>query len=76
MNALEQLKALDAQREKVLEAARSAALQKAQDAIRELGELGLQYDLVQRPAATTLKAQRMDSPQKASPTFDQTLYGS
>jgi hypothetical protein len=46
VNALEKLKALDEQREKVQEEARTAALQKARDAIRELGELGLNYSLV------------------------------
>ena len=72
MNALEKLKALDEQRDKVLQEAKSAALQKAQDAIRELSELGLHYSLVQES-----RAPQMERPEaKASPTFDQTLYGS
>jgi len=77
LNALEQLKALDAQREKVLEAARSAALQRAQDALRELSDLGMHYDLVQQPVPLPPKVQRTESSEKkASLRFDQTLYGS
>ncbi len=77
MNALEKLKALDEQRDKVLQEAKSAALQKAQDAIRELSELGLHYSLVQEFCAPKAGAPRMERPEaKASPTFDQTLYGS
>ena len=77
LNVLEQLKALDAQREKVLEAARSAALQRAQDALRELSDLGMHYDLVQQPVPLPPKVQRTESSEKkASLRFDQTLYGS
>ena len=77
MNALEKIKALDEQREKILEEARSAALQKALDAIRELSELGLQYSLVQeerQPKANSSPPGRSEV--KPSLTFDQTLYGS
>ncbi len=77
MNALEKYKALDEQREKVLEEAKSAALQKAQEAIKELSELGLHYSLVQDSRGPKAAAPRTESPEpKASPTFDQTLYGS
>ena len=77
MNALEKLKALDEQREKVLEEANSATLQKAHEAIKELSELGLQYTLVQESRAPKATAPPTELPEpKASPTFDQTLYGS
>ena len=77
MDALEKLKALDEQREKVLEEANSATLQKAQEAIKELSELGLHYTLVQESRAPKATAPRTELPEpKASPTFEQTLYGS
>ncbi len=77
LNTLDKIRALDEQREKILEEAKSAALQKAQDAIRELSELGLRYSLVQEerePKARSSPTGRSEA--KPSPTFDQTLYGS
>ena len=77
MNATEKLKALDNEREKVLEEVKSAALQKAQAAIEELKQLGLRYRLVQEaqaPKADTPPTERSEA--KPPPTFDQTLYGS
>ena len=77
MNTLEKIKALDEQREKILQEAKSAALQKAHEAIRELSELGLQYSLVREerpPKANSAPPVRSEA--KPSATFDQTLYGS
>ncbi len=77
MNATEKLKALDNEREKVLEEVKSAALQKAQAAIEELKLLGLRYRLVQEaeaPKAVAPPTERSEA--KPLPTFDQTLYGS
>lgn len=76
MNTLEKIKALDEQRKKILEEAKSAALQKAQDAIRELGELGLRYNLVQETGEKPSATPTGRSEAKPSPTFDQTLCGS
>lgn len=83
VNALEKLKALDEERAKVLEEARKAALQKAQDAVRELNDLGLSYHLVESPEPPGRKAQQSArppaEPAKAGPLssgFDQTLMGS
>jgi hypothetical protein len=77
VNAVEQLKALDAQREKVLEEARAVALQRAQDAIRELNELGLRYHLVQESSGA-IRSRQAPGPAESKPAanFDQTLCGS
>ncbi len=77
MNAIEKLKALDEQREKVLEGAQAAALQKARDAIRELSELDLHYTLTQETRAPKAGGRSIERPDpKPSPAFDQTLCGS
>ena len=55
MSVLEKLKALDEQRAKVLSEAKSAALQKAQDAIGELSQLGFHYKLVESSGLPTAK---------------------
>src|SRR5437868_15394300 len=56
-NVLDQLKALDEQRTKLLETAKNAALEKAKEAIAELNALGFQYRLAEG-AAPTPRAQR------------------
>jgi hypothetical protein len=83
VNSLEKLKTLDEERAKVLEEARTAAYQKAQDAIKGLSELGLHYRLVEAPHPTAVKAQKtapwgIEAPKldPLSSGFDQTLLGS
>jgi hypothetical protein len=54
---LDQLKALDEQRAKLLEGAKNAALEKAKEAIEELNALGFRYRLAEGPAlARVLRA--------------------
>ena len=54
---LDQLKALDEQRAKLLEGAKNAALEKAKEAIEELNALGFHYRLAEGPAlARVLRA--------------------
>ena len=62
MSALDELKVLDQQRAKVLNEAKLAALQKAQDAIGELSQLGFHYKLVESSGLLTAKgaAKRAD----------------
>jgi hypothetical protein len=55
LTVLDELKALDEQRAKVLNEAKSAALQKAQDAIGELSQLGFHYQLVESSGLLTAK---------------------
>ncbi len=56
-SALDQLKALDEQRAKLLEGAKNAALEKANEAIEELNALGFQYRVAEGPAlARVLRA--------------------
>ena len=77
MNALEKLRALDEERTKVLEEAQAAALERAHNAIRELGELGLHYALTQETHAPKAGGRSIDRPHPtATPAFDQTLCGS
>jgi len=45
MSVLEELKALDKQRSKLLEGAKAEALEKAQKAVEELNALGFHYSL-------------------------------
>jgi hypothetical protein len=47
MSILEELKALDEQRYKLIEDAKASTLEKARDAIKQLNELGLNYRLVE-----------------------------
>lgn len=49
MSVLEKLKALDEQRAKLLDGAKTEALEKAEKAIAELNELGFHYQLVEGP---------------------------
>jgi hypothetical protein len=54
---LDQLKALDEQRAKLLEGAKNSALEKANEAIEELNALGFHYRLAEGPAlARVLRA--------------------
>ena len=77
VTARETLRALDEQRAKVVEEARAAALKKAQEAIRELGELGLRYRLVEDASPTPAGTRRPGHPEHgASSSFDQSLLGS
>jgi hypothetical protein len=83
VNSLEKLKTLDEEQAKVLDQARTAALQKIRDAIKELSELGLHYRLVEAadpPAGNALQtaprgieAAKFD---RRPGGFDQTLLGS
>jgi len=56
-SVLDQLKALDEQRAKLLEGAKNAAIEKANEAIEELNALGFHYRLAEGPAlARVLRA--------------------
>jgi len=90
LSVLEKLRALDEQRANVLKEAKSAALQKVQDAISELSQLGFHYKLVESsspPAAKGPQNERtgpheqlmqkgMAKVEAPSSGFDQTLPGS
>ena len=77
MNARDTLKALDEQRAKVLEDAKAAAFQKAQEAIGELRELGFHYSLIEtaRPSPPTASGPEHSGPGEAA-AFDQSMFGS
>jgi hypothetical protein len=67
MSILEELKALDAQRAQLLEGAKKEALDKAEKAVAELNELGIDYRLVEsasprRAASQAPKRQARDLP--------------
>ena len=53
-SVLDQLKALDEHRAKLLESAKNAALEKANQAIEELNALGFHYRLAEEPALARL----------------------
>jgi hypothetical protein len=53
MNLIEQLKALDDQRAKLIEDAKRAALEKAHKAVAELNELGFKYGLTDNAKAVS-----------------------
>ena len=77
MSALEDLKALDVERKKLIEEARAAALKKAHEAIRELGQLGFHYVLVKRTKEPVGKSPWLEADDGDRPAkFDQTLAGS
>ena len=57
MSVLDKLRDLDAQRAQLLEGAKKEALDKAEKAVAELNELGLNYRLVE--GATIARAPRM-----------------
>lgn len=56
MGLIDQLKALDDQRAKLIEDAKGAALEKAHKAVAELNELGFKYTLAEGARAATSKA--------------------
>jgi len=56
MSVLDELKALNEQREKLLGAAKTEALEKAEKAVAELNELGFNYRLVEGAARAPRKA--------------------
>ena len=60
MSVLEKLKALDEQRVQILKEAKSAALQKAQDAIGELRQLGFHYSLIESSGAPVASGPRKE----------------
>lgn len=70
-SVIDQLKALDEQRTKLLDGARSEALQKAQAAVDELNELGFSYVLREGDGrgkrAGSRKGTRQVDPNKACP---------
>ena len=49
-SALEKIKQLDEQREKLLAAAKKVALKNANDAVKDLNDLGFSYQLVSKSA--------------------------
>jgi len=61
MSVLEKLKALDEQRSKLLEGAKSEALEKARQAVAELNELGFHYRLVEGFEATAAKSPKRET---------------
>jgi hypothetical protein len=56
MSVLDELKALNEQREKLLGAAKKEALEHAEKAVAELNELGFHYSLVEGAARAPRKA--------------------
>jgi hypothetical protein len=56
MALIDQLKALDDQRAKLIEDAKGAALEKARKAVAELNELGFRYKLTEDAHVSTSKA--------------------
>jgi DNA repair exonuclease SbcCD ATPase subunit len=54
--ALQQIKKLDEERAKLLESAKTDALTRAEEAIKELTELGFDYELVEPARETTRKS--------------------
>ena len=58
MSVLEKLKALDAERAKLLEGAKAEALERANKAVEELNELGFHYQLIEESQSTAHRASR------------------
>ena len=56
MSVLDELKALNERRERLLEAAKTEALEKAERAVAELNELGFNYRLVEGAVRAPRKA--------------------
>ncbi len=67
MGVLEELKALDEQRAKILTKAKLAALEKAEDAIAELNRLGFHYSLIEDAGTEMAKGSRNEHPQASAP---------
>lgn len=55
MTALEQIKKLEEQKQKLLVEAKKEALEKAEAAVKELNELGFHYKLVSSDRTTTVR---------------------
>jgi hypothetical protein len=67
LGVLEELKALDEQRAKVLAKAKLGALKKAEDAIAELAKLGFRYSLIESAGTATVKESRNERLQASAP---------
>jgi len=67
LGVLEELKALDEQRAKILTKAKLAALEKAEDAIAELNRLGFHYSLIENADTEMTKRSRNERPQASAP---------
>ena len=67
MGVLDELKALDEQRAKILAKAKLAALEKAEDAIAELNRLGFHYRLIEDAGTEMAKRSRDERPQASAP---------
>lgn len=67
MGVLEELKALDEQRAKVLAKAKLEALKKAEDAVAELTRLGFHYSLIENAGPAIAKESRNERPQASAP---------
>jgi hypothetical protein len=67
LGVLEELKALDEQRAKILTKAKLAALEKAEDAIAELNRLGFHYSLIENADIEMTKRSRNERPQASAP---------
>ena len=65
MSVLDELKALDEQRAKLLEDAKKETLEKAAKAIADLNELGFDYRLVEGPTTSTARKPREHSDAEA-----------
>ena len=63
MSVLDELKALNEQREKLLEAAKREALEKAEKAVAELNGLGFHYSLVEGAVRARRKTEA-EAPQR------------
>jgi hypothetical protein len=67
LGVLEELKALDEERAKILTRAKLAALEKAEDAIAELKRLGFHYSLIENAGTEMAKGSRNERPQASAP---------
>jgi hypothetical protein len=67
LGVLEELKALDEQRAKILTKAKLAALEKAGDAIAELDRLGFHYSLIEDVGTEMTKRSRNERLQASAP---------
>jgi hypothetical protein len=70
LGVLEELKALDEHRAKILTRAKLAALEKAEDAIAELSKLGFHYSLIENAHTEMAKGPRNERPQASAPFTD------
>lgn len=56
MSVLDKIKELEAQKQKLLKEAKAEALQKAENAVKELNELGFNYQLVNQDTPTRTRS--------------------